>query len=270
MPYFNSLETCQKAVGKDLAAIPDEFKNFDDETRNDKSKNPWKKMVVAVVTCKKFERRLNNFLILFKDIFADLGLDYYLVYADPNVETEGGLDYTIDHEKRVFVAKAKESYETLAHKLSIFYSYVYNQTDYDYVVKADDGCLLKLNYLITKLDKPYVGATLKPTLNTIHRGKCSNKAYNKSSLDFGHELKRFDPEMKDDTYDKLYHINLAGGGYGYRINRDCLQHIDKYKEHTLSLGLSYEDVLLGQILFLEGIKVARVPIGRYHFVGPRR
>lgn len=74
--------------------------------------------------------------------------------------------------------------------------------------------------------------------------------------------------MTDDKYASLYRINLAGGGYGYRISRNCLEHIDKYKSHILSLGLSYEDVLFGQIFYLEGIKVTNLHIGKYHLIGP--
>lgn len=270
MPCFNSIEECQKVVTRDLDAIPDKFKNFTEETKNDRSKNPWRRMILGIVTCKKHQRRLQSFMIIFKEIFEQLGLEYYTICADPELETEEGLDYTIDHETRVFTAKAKESYETLAHKLAIFYSYVNNETDYDYIIKSDDGCLLNLKEIVTKLDKPYVGATLKPTLNVIHRGKCSEKKYNNVDLDFGHELRVFDPEMDETTYKKLYHINLAGGGYGYRLERRAFQHVDKYKSHILSLGLSYEDVLFGQIFYLEGVNVTRVGIGRYHFIGPKK
>jgi Galactosyltransferase len=270
MPYFNSVEECQQIVARDLKSIPDKFKNFTKVTWNNKAKNPWRRMVVGVVTCKKYEKRLNNFLILFEDIFAQLGLDFYMIYADPDLETANGDDYLVDHENRIFIAKANESYETLAHKLAIFYSYIYNHTDYDYVIKADDGCLLNLKEVISKLDKPYVGATLKPTLNTIHKGKCSNKEYNKINLDFGHEFKRYNPQIEEKLYQELYHINLAGGGYGYRLSREAIGKIVKYKSHVLSLGLTYEDVLLGQMLYIEGVRVTRVGIGRYHYIGPRK
>jgi hypothetical protein len=269
MPCFNSVEHCQQIVARDLNAIPDEFKNFDDETRNDRSKNPWKRIVVGIVTCKKYGRRLKSFLTIFADIFADLGLDYYILNADSDIETEDGHDYVVDHESRVFTAKAKESYETLAHKLAIFYSYIANETDYDYIVKADDGCLLNLKEVISRLDKPYVGASLKGTNNRIHINKCTDKKCN-VPLDFGHEFKRYDPEMDDEKYKKLKQVYYGGGGYGYRMSRDAFQHIEKYKEHVLSLPLTYEDMIFGQILHLEGINVVRMSIGRYHYIGPRQ
>lgn len=270
MPYFNSIEECKKVVANDLNAIPDNLKNFTNVTRNNRSTNPWKRMIVGIVSCKKYQNRLENFLTIFSDIFAKFGLDYLIIYADPNLKTEKGKDFTVDHKNRIFIAKAKESYESLAHKLSIFYSYVYNHTDYDYAVKVDDGCLLNLKELITKLDQPYIGSTLKPTLNIIHKGKCTDKEFNDIALDFGHNFKKFNPNMDDKLYSDLYHINLAGGGYGYRLHRDALKHIDKYKKHVLSLGLSYEDVLFGQIMYIEGIMVTRVGIGRYHYIGPKQ
>ena len=269
MPYFNSIEECKKVVANDLKAIPENLKTFTKVSRDNKATNPWKKMVVGIVTCKKNQKRLDNFLLLFSDIFANFGLDYFIILADPNLKTERGKDYTVDLQNRIFTAKAKESYETLAHKLAIFYSYIYNQTDYEYVIKSDDGCLLNLKEVITKLDQPYVGSTLKPTLNVIHKGKCLDKELNKISLDFGHEFKKFNPKMDDKLYNELYHINLAGGGYGYRLSRTALQHIDKYKNHVLSLKLSYEDVLFGQIMYIEGINVTRVALGRYHYIEPK-
>ena len=194
---------------------------------------------------------------------------FYIIYADPDIKTKDELDFTVDHKSRTFIAKSKESYETLAHKVAIFYSFIYNFTDYDYVVKADDGFLLNLSKLIDKLDCHYIGAVLKPTSNRIHINKCTDKQYNKIHLDFGHNLKDFLPNMDEELYKSLYHIRLAGGGYGYRISREALKIVDKYKKHILSQGLSYEDVLFGQILYLEGINVTWHGIGRYHHIGPK-
>jgi hypothetical protein len=265
MPYFQSVDVCQEIVRKDLVKIPKEYKDFDSQTR-DGCTNPWKRMVVGIVTCKFHQKRFENYIEIFSKIYGDLGLDYYAILADPDIQTEGGNDYVVDHVTRTFTAKVNESYETLAHKLAIFYSYVYNSTDYDYVVKSDDGCLVDLSKVIQKLEYDYAGAVLKPTVNSVHFGKCSNKEYNKTKLDFGHNFKESFPDIEEERYQELYHIRLGGGGYGYRLSREALQYIDKYKAHILSLGLSYEDVLFGQILYLEGIKVSWHGIGRYHYI----
>jgi hypothetical protein len=269
MHRFQSLEACQQIVKNDIKKIPDKYKNFDEKTRDNKITNPWKRMVVGILSCDRTSKRLASFLAVYKDIFTNLGLDYYIIYADPDIKTEQGLDFVVNDSSRIFTAKAKESYETLAHKVAIFYSYVYNYTDYDYVIKLDDGCLVDLSKVLGRLECPYVGSVLKPTSNKIHKNKCSDKRYNKIDLDFGHNFKELIPDMSDEQYKSLYHIRLAGGGYGYRVSREAIQFIDKYKEHILSLGLSYEDVLFGQIFHLEGIGIAWHGIGRYHNIGPK-
>lgn len=266
MPYFQSIKVCKELVGNDLKKIPNEYKNFDEVTKNDRSVNPWKRMVVGIVSSVASYKRLANYLTIFGEIFDNLGLDYYVILADPNIEPEDGTDFVVYQDSRIFLAKTKESYETLAHKIAVFCSFAYNHTDYDYVVKCDDGCLLDLSSAIVKLEADYVGRVLEPTLNTIHFNKCTDKSYNETELDFGHDFKEFVRDIDDELYESLYSIQLAGGGYGYRLSRKALQFIDKYKPHVLSLGLSYEDVLLGQILFLEGVKVTSQQIGRYHFI----
>jgi hypothetical protein len=263
-----SFEECQKIIKEDVEKIPENLRYFDSESINDPMQNPWKRMVVGIVSCKKHNGRLQSFLMLFSDIFAELGLDYYIIYADPDIETEEGVDFSVDHDNRFFYAKSTEAYESLAHKLAIFYSYIYNHTDYEHVIKADDGCLINLSSVIKLLNHTYIGSGMHPTSSGCHRGKCSKKEYNHSNVDFGHNFMEFYPEMDDDMYKSLYKVSYAGGGYGYRIGREAMKHIDKYKAHILSIGLSYEDVIFGQVFFLEGIKLYWHGIGRYHFIGP--
>ena len=266
MTHFQSEDKCREIIAKDLENVPEEYKKFNDVTRNNRDTNPWKKVIIGIVTCKKYNSRYQNFLSLFADIFKEFGIEYYAIVADPDIEVKDGLDYSIDRASRTFTAKANESYETLAHKLAIFYSYVNNYTDFEYIVKVDDGCLLNMSRILYKPEFPYAGSALKPTSNKCHFNKCSSKEYNKTLLDFGHNFKEFNPNMTDELYESLYHIRYAGGGYGYRLHRDAFQHIDKYKAHILSLGLSYEDTIFGQILHLEGVNVSYHGIGRYHYI----
>ena len=85
MPNFRSVEVCQEIVANDLEKIPDEYKNFDDKTRNNRSVNPWKKMIVGILSCKRTHNRLVNWLTIYDDIFKILGLEYYIIYADPSM-----------------------------------------------------------------------------------------------------------------------------------------------------------------------------------------
>lgn len=257
MPKIITIDDCKKLVSEDLQKIPQELKN---------SNGPWKYMIVGIVSCEKSKTRLNNFMNIYGDIFKKLNLSYFIIYADPNIQTAHNRDFSVNMKDRIFTAKAKESYETLAHKLAIFYSYIYNHTNYKYVVKIDDGCLVDLHGISRNLERNYAGSYMTPTSNTVHRGKCTEQIYNKTSLDFGHDFMKYNPKMSKDLYEKLYKIKYAGGGYGYRLSRTAIRCINKYKKHILSLGLSYEDVLFGQILFLEGINVDWHVMGRYHYI----
>lgn len=258
------MDECREIVASDLLKIPAAYRDFDERTRNDRSVNPWRRMVVGIVTCRAHYNRLANFVSVFHDVFDRLGLDYYAVVADGDRGPAQGPDFAVYDGARMFVAKAKESYETLAHKLAIFYAYVYNHTDYDYVIKADDTCLLDLSEVLRNAEADYAGWEIRPTLNFIHFNKCSDPAFNAMPLDFGHGFKEFLPGIDDDLYASLYGVVYAAGGYGYRLSREALRRIDTYKRHVLSLGLSYEDVLFGQILHLEGIDPTPQGIGRYH------
>ena len=266
-PYFRPISVCKEIIDKDFNKIPIEHRIFNEADKSNPNINPWKKMIVGILSCSKYKYRYENFMKLYGELFEQVGLDYYVIYADPDIETNEDEDYVI--ENKFFTAKVKESYETLAHKLAVFYSYINNNTDYEYIIKIDDACLFLMSAALKRLDKPYVGAKLKPTINKIHFGKCSDKQYNSQPLDFGHNLREFNPNIDDKLYEELYHINLAGGGYGYRLRRDAFQYVDKYKEHILSLGLSYEDVLFGQIFYLEGIEALYLCLGKYHCIGKK-
>ena len=51
MPRFQSLEECQQIVINDIKKISDKYKNFDDKNRYNKIINPWKRMVVGILSC---------------------------------------------------------------------------------------------------------------------------------------------------------------------------------------------------------------------------
>jgi len=199
--------------------------------------------------------------------FIENGFTYYAIYGDPSL-LGTGVDYKINGNN--FYCATNEAYETLAHKLAIFYSYIYEKTSMEYVFKVDDGCLINKSNILQELNSThrppdYCGGLMTPTSDCCHKGKCTNKELNKISIDFAHNFNKIngiDP-LKLRNIKK---ITYCGGGYGYGLSRNALQHIVKYKYHILSLSLSYEDVLFGQIMFLENIKPKHVEIGEYHCV----
>jgi len=220
-----------------------------------------KEVCMGILTCPKTEKRFNKFMVLHKEIINNLGYDYYIILSDPTLI---GTDKKYRIDGNYFYCATEEAYEVLAHKLAIFYCYIYNETKYDFVYKVDDGCLLNTDNLINP-NYDYGGALMVPTANNCHRKKCKNRIFNRINLDFRHNF----PNLKDIDKKKLENIKkikYAGGGYGYGLSRKALSFIPKYLEHILSVPLSYEDVMFGQIMYLSDIKPIFKRIGEYHKV----
>lgn len=216
---------------------------------------------IGILTCEKRKRRFNKFMSLYRNVFDKMGIKYYILRGN-NATMRRGKEYEIIGNQ--FNIGVKDSYETLSHKLIIFYTYIYEQTNYKYVYKIDDGCLIDPNKLLQfPKDANYVGQLMKPTINKIHFGKCTNKKYNRLCLDFGHELHLLN-NMDDVKMNNIKNIKYAGGGYGYGLTRKAISHIVPFKKHVLALPLSYEDVLFGQLLYLSNIKPVYFAFGQYH------
>lgn len=231
------------------------------------------KICVGIITCSKTQKRFEKFMKLHEKFFIDNNLKYYIIVADKSL-IKTNVEYKIINN--YFYCAVNESYETLAHKLAIFYCYIYQNTDYDYVFKFDDGCLIDQENILNLLNSlnflkyDYSGCLLVPTSNRCHFRKCNKPILNKTPLDFNHGfdkiLKNEDSVQNNIQNNDLTKITYCGGGYGYCLSRNALQHIPKYKKHILSLGLSYEDILYGQIMYLENITPVRIVYGKYHAI----
>jgi hypothetical protein len=145
----------------------------------------------------------------------------------------------------------------------IFYSYIEKKTDYKYIVKIDDGCLLNLNNMITNLHVDYCGTKIIAGSKKWHWGKCKDVKLNTYISDLKHG---FDDLLGSETFNKLdlTKIAYAGGGYSYRLSRNALIKLNNYKKYSLSLEFSYEDLFIGQVMKINNIKLIPNSIGRYH------
>jgi hypothetical protein len=218
------------------------------------------KICFGILTCAIHKERFKKFMKIHEKWFNDNDFMYYILQSDPKL-IGTGVEYIIkDH---YFFCAAEEAYELLAHKLAIFYSFIYEKTDFDFVYKVDDGCLIiKENLLnIPKFD--YFGALMQPTSGTHHFGKCKKPKYNRKVHNFEHAFDKF-VDIDPEKFAYITKITYTGGGYGYGMSRNALQYIPKYKNHIMNLPMSYEDVLFGQIMFLENIKPTYYVIGDYH------
>jgi hypothetical protein len=220
------------------------------------------KICIGILTCQETKPRFAKFMRIHKKFFDDNKLKYYIILADPKL-IGSNKEYRI--VGNFFYCAAQEAYEVLAHKLVIFYSYIYQETDFDFVYKVDDGCLLNQNNIKKIPSTDYSGILIKPTSNTCHAGKCKTSHYNTISLDFMHCFDKL-PDIDRDKLTNITNITYAGGGYGYVLSRNALHSISKYKNHVLGVCLSYEDVIFGQILYLENITPTHHTVGKYHAV----
>lgn len=240
------------------------------------------KICFGILTCPNTKKRFEKFMSIHEKWFIDNGFTYYAIYgsSDPSLpvkKQEKGKEKEQEYKivGNNFYCAANEAYEVLAHKLAIFYTYIFEKTSFDYVFKVDDGCLLKKDEILRELSemskpnyekqKDYCGSLMTPTSGDCHKGKCTKKEYNSKTLDFLHDLNKIE-NIDHSKLKEIKKITYCGGGYGYRLSRNALQCISKYKKHIMSIGLSYEDVLIGQILFLENIKATYSAVGSYHQV----
>lgn len=218
---------------------------------------------IGILTCQKKKKRFKKFMDMFEGKFNELGIKYYVLICNPLLAREG-LEYKI--VGNYFYIGISDAYETLAHKLVIFYTYIYNHTNYKYIIKTDDGCLINIDKILNfPKGENYIGTRLRPTANSIHKGKCKNGKLNKICLDFTHNFDKI-KGIEEDKLKNIKNIEYGGGGYGYGLTRKALSFIPKYKDHILSIPLSYEDVLFGQIMYLSDISFCNYRFGQYHKV----
>lgn len=218
------------------------------------------KKCVGILTCPKNIKRFDKFMKNHKTPFEENNIMYYIIQSDPSL-IKTGKKYRLS--KNYFYVAVNEAYELLANKLAIFYSFIYEKTDYDIVFKVDDGCLLKMDVILSPPNYDYFGSLMIPTSNICHKGKCKNKDYNKISLDFRHGFHKT-KMLNNIQLSAITKIEYAGGGYGYGLSRNALKHYVNYKEYILTLPFSYEDVLLGQIMYLSNITPKCHQVGKYH------
>lgn len=219
------------------------------------------KICIAIVTCEKNQERFDRFMSIFADRFEENNLDYYAIRADPDIETDGNKLYRIDGHD--FWTKTEEAYEKLHQKIMVFYSYVETQTEYTHIIKVDDGCLLNLESALSDLHLDYVGYSMFARVNKYHKGKCKDPKWNFYISDFKHSLDDVVGIEKFNSLD-LTKVRYASGGCSYRLSRKALTGISAFLPHCLNLEFAYEDLLIGQLLKINGISVSHKIIGRYH------
>ena len=86
----------------------------------------------GILTCPSSKKRFDKFMRIHEKWFIENGFTYYVIYGDPSLFGKG-VDYRIKGNE--FYCASNEAYEVLAHKLAIFYTYIFEKTSFDYIFK---------------------------------------------------------------------------------------------------------------------------------------
>jgi hypothetical protein len=140
----------------------------------------------------------------------------------------------------VLEVDTNDYYEGLPEKIIKCLEYIYNHTNYSYIYKIDDDCILQplwLSHIVLK--GHYIGITksIDTKFNRLwHQGKCLNKKINNT------------PYPLNRIHLNTYH---AKGESGYFLSREAIKCLLNHKQYIISD--LYEDKVIGDILRKYGI-----------------
>jgi hypothetical protein len=222
-------------------------------------------MCVGILSYPNSINRLNHFMNIYRNHFINRNIKYYIIYADPNIPNY----YKLDEEKNIIYVKTEECYEYLSKKLVLFYKYIYENTSYGYIAKVDERCKINIQWMVDHPRIDYCGDILYGGINDRwHFGKCKYDYNNHTRLDFRHKLNEYNfkgtiSNLENKMWD-ITRILYCNGGAGYIISRNSIRYILQYIDHILNLSNSYEDLLFGQLLYLNDIKAVKYTFG-WHY-----
>lgn len=190
------------------------------------------KVCILVLSCDKYKERIER---LKSKLLNKINYKYFLIYCDKNIEKKW-----LTNNHKLFV-QCEECYENLPKKVLLAYDYIYNQTDYDYIIKIDDDTLINeetLDIFIKNhfYNLDYLGALAGGHVQKDwHFGKCKNEELNRK------------------LYWNEYNGDWCGGGFGYILSRPALSILLKKENYEYIWNEIYEDKSIGDILRKEGI-----------------
>ena len=194
------------------------------------------KVLILILTCNKNRGRLNKIKLRWISKINDCGYEYMCLYANKNIVN------TIHYETMLCV-NCNDVYENLPLKLWLAYKYVLTYTDYDYIYKIDDDCLVNMSLLPRVLEVirenkiDYYGnlAGGRNFDRDWHCGKCNDENLN----------------MK--LYEKEYKGDWCAGGIGYILSKKSLKILSENITEEYIKSELYEDKAMGDMLRANGI-----------------
>ena len=94
------------------------------------------KICIVVLSCDKYKDRIEN---LKKNLLNNITFDYYVVRADHNLTSP-------QLKENILTIDCQDNYENLPKKTLKAYEYLYNNFDYDYILKIDDDTIINIQY----------------------------------------------------------------------------------------------------------------------------
>jgi len=205
-------------------------------------------MIVVVISCKKHQD-------LWPNIFKRNVPDLYIVC--------GGFEET-RLNGNIIELKCNDFYEGLPEKVILAYEFIYKNIPFTHILKVDDhdtdftskqilNIESKLKIILNTRD--YIGQKLNsnPPDRKYHFNKTSN-----------------DSHWKTQEYSGEYKPWL-GGGETYILSKKAIHCIlSEHNESTLDIlrkNEIYEDLMIGKILFANGIYPSQVNYGIKHWKG---
>lgn len=136
----------------------------------------------------------------------------------------------------ILTVKCNEVYENLPKKVILALKYLYENTNYDYILKIDDDTLINTDNLTKYINKhfynlDYMGGLAGGHVDKKwHFGKCSDELLN--NKEYWHD----------------YNGYWCGGGFGYILSRSAVNLLLKNENYSYIFDDEiYEDKAIGNI-----------------------
>lgn len=184
------------------------------------------KICIVVLSCDKYKDRIEN---LQKNLLNNINYDYYIIRADHTLNSS-------QINNNILTVNCEECYENLPKKTLMAYKYLYNNFDYDYILKIDDDTMINIpileKFIENKfLNLDYLGGKAGGHVDIKwHFGKCKN------------------PELNNKKYWNGYNGYWCGGGFGYILSRPSISILLREDNYKYICEEIYEDKAIGDIL----------------------
>ena len=197
------------------------------------------KIIILIISCKKNIHKINKLRSLWVNDLKKFGITCLFVIGNNKTEPSQILD-------DILFLEANDYYEALPEKIYYSFQYINKHFEFDYIYKVDDDLILNPLYLIkTQLVGDYIGIRKDVKLD-FNRYWHKNKCYDKQKEKIPYPTNRINLNT--------YH---AKGESGYFISKKAVSLLVKYEKYIISD--LYEDKVIGDILWKEGIKLNILP-----------